>query len=105
MAAQHTFKSFNDITVDTFKAAKKPLTEGQKIIKERKQTMRKNVPEILKAKGVVFESKSNGALLLVKHASVLISYWPGAGRWEEQKVNPRRGWGIQSLFEYLGVET
>lgn len=103
-----TFKSFSDLTpsqTPTPVKQKFELSPEKKAIQERKKQMQQNVPGILTKKGVKFISESNGAKLVVTHADITIDYWPGAGRWQERKVNPRGGWGIQSLFEHLGVET
>jgi hypothetical protein len=102
-----TFKSFADLTPppNTNKQSQKELTPAKQAEQARKKQMQQNVPGILSKKGVKFVSESNGAKLVVTHVDTLVDYWPGAGRWQERKVNPHGDWGIQSLFEYLGVET
>ncbi len=107
MVTKKTYTSFSDLTStpNTIKQSQKEISPAKLAIQARKKQMQQNVPGILTKKGVKFISESNGAKLVIVHADVTVDYWPGAGRWQERKVNPRGDWGIQSLFEYLGVET
>ena len=102
-----TYKSFADLTStpNPIKSNLREPTAARKYTAKEKQ-MQKMVPGVLTKKGVKFESQDDGALLVIPYVEgILVDYWPGAGRWQERKVNPQGGWGIQSLFEYLGVET
>ena len=60
--------------------------------------------------GVEFESKNNGAHLVVKmdickeglsHSARLIDFWPGTGLWKTR--SGLQGRGINGLLQVLGV--
>lgn len=63
---------------------------------------RENSPQILQERGVSFESKSNGAHLIVWRGGVTVDFWPGTGLWIARTKGNRRGRGVFNLVRFLG---
>jgi hypothetical protein len=53
--------------------------------------------DYLKAYGISFESKNNGAHLIVMNK---IDFWPGTGRWIV-RATKKRGFGVKNLVKRL----
>lgn len=63
---------------------------------ERRNRHRSNAPTILQGAGISYESKNDGAHLVVA-AEAIFDFWPGTGLWICRK-NGKRGRGIRSLI-------
>jgi hypothetical protein len=59
-------------------------------------------PKILKRKGIQFESKNNGAHLIVSGRSVVVDFWPGTGKWVARKTG-QKGYGVIALLKLEGI--
>ena len=66
---------------------------------EKRARNREYGAKALREAGVPFESKNDGAHLIVKSA---INYWPGTGLWSERSGSAK-GRGIKSLLKHVGV--
>ena len=58
---------------------------------------------ILVHKEVKFESKNNGAHLIVTHGTKVVDFWPATGKFIS-RVSPKNSRGIKNLLKYLGVK-
>jgi hypothetical protein len=58
--------------------------------------------ELLKSRNVKFESKNNGAHLIVTHGAKVVDFWPATGRFISRSSN-KDGRGVYKLFEYIGA--
>ena len=72
-------------------------------MKERSAQKRANNREgsahFLKEAGLSFESKNDGAHLIVRHYPLVIDFWPGTGLWQV-RGKPFRRRGVRSLIDY-----
>lgn len=68
--------------------------------KERRGRNRESAQQILTRAEVSFESKNDGAHLIVTHGGKTVDFWPGTGLWQ---VRPRgkQGRGVFNLLKYL----
>ena len=64
---------------------------------------REQGPLILKQHGITFESKNDGAHLVVTHNGHVVSYWPGTGKYLFRGAD-RKGRGVFNLLRSLGVK-
>ncbi len=64
--------------------------------KKKRARNRKGSTELLSKKGVEFESKNNGAHLIVQGKRCIIDFWPGTG-----KFNTRQGLKGRGIFNLL----
>lgn len=70
--------------------------------KAKRAANRKSSPDILKAAGYLFESKNDGAHLVVWNPSgASVDFWPGTGLWSAR--DGKRGRGVRKLIKYLDV--
>lgn len=69
---------------------------------EKRAGNRMSSAEILKSKGIAFESKSFGVHLIVRHAGKTVDFWPGTGKWII-RGGPSRGCGVKNLLRQLGA--
>lgn len=58
----------------------------------------------LTSRGFKFESKNDGAHLVVKHGGRTVDYWPGPGKWIV-RGSRRRGHGVFDLMRLLEQTT
>lgn len=65
--------------------------------KERRERNRLRGAAELERAGIAFESKNNGAHLIVLHR---LDYWPGTGAWKDRDL-PHEGRGINALMDYV----
>lgn len=70
---------------------------------ERRASNRNRSADKLKSLGVEFDSKNDGAHLIVTHNGVTVDFWPGTGKFIPRTPNPRHGRGIFNLLKLLGV--
>lgn len=54
----------------------------------------------LAAAGIPFESKNNGAHLIVSAPGLVVDFWPGTGLWAVRGTNERRR-GVRQLITRL----
>lgn len=59
--------------------------------------------EILRERGVSFESKNGGAHLIVRRGGRIIDFWPGTGLWIARGPAKKRGRGVFNLLRTLGA--
>lgn len=74
--------------------------------KERRSRNRESSAELLREAGIQFESKNDGAHLIVNHAGNVADLWPGTGKYRVRKPGGkgeqyRRG--VFNLMRDLGI--
>lgn len=67
--------------------------------KDRRADNTKANTETLKLAGVVFESKNNGAHLIITGSKGKVDFWPNNGKWRDRIG--RHGRGVIGLLERL----
>jgi hypothetical protein len=67
---------------------------------EKRAANRDASAEILRTKGIAFESKNGGAHLIV-HG---FDFWPGTGKWVRRR-DGRKGRGVNNLIALLKIGT
>lgn len=67
---------------------------------EKRASNRRSSADLLTAAGVGFQSKNDGAHLVIPHGSGTVDFWPGTGRWI-QRVTLRDGRGVRRLLALL----
>jgi len=72
--------------------------------KQKRAGNRENSAAMLTAAGVVFESKNEGAHLVVHHHTGMIDFWPGTGLWIVRGVK-YKGRGVRKLLQRLNRVT
>lgn len=73
---------------------------------QRRAANREDSPALLRQHGVTFDSRNNGAHLIVKHAGKTVDFWPGTGKWIDRFAPSGRapnGRGVFKLLKHLGV--
>jgi len=60
---------------------------------------RKSSPELLKEAGIAFDTKNDGAHLVVPVRGLLIDFWPGKGLWIVRGSTQRHG-GVRKLIKF-----
>lgn len=73
---------------------KEKKIESQK----RRAANRDNSPMILQQYGIPYESKNNGAHLVVGTKPKLFDFWPGTGKWK-CRLTGKEGRGVFPLME------
>ena len=68
----------------------------------RRAKNRQGSAELLKGAGIEFESKSNGAHLIVKGKNETFDFWPGTGLWIGRKSNKRKR-GVRKLMSEINA--
>ncbi len=69
---------------------------------EYRSEMRADAVTTLTALGVSFDTKNNGAHLIVRHGGKVVDFWPGTERWRV-RGQTRYAFGIDKLLKELGV--
>lgn len=59
--------------------------------------------DFLRANGVPFVVRMDGAHLIVEGPNGHIDYWPGGGKWHD-KTTGKWGCGMKQLGEHLGIK-
>jgi len=72
--------------------------------KERRHANRAKTPELLKQYGVAFDSRNDGAHLIVTHGGKIADLWPGTGKYQVRGTDRYRR-GVFNLLRDLGVQT
>ena len=67
----------------------------------RRARHRQSSPELLRAAGISFESKNNGAHLIVSHNGFKVDFWPGTGKWNTRPVDGKDHRGVRSLIAHI----
>ena len=67
----------------------------------RRKNNRKNSVELLKAKGIIFEIKNDGAHLIVTGTKGLIDFWPGTGKYITR--TGMKGRGVFNLLKLCNI--
>lgn len=80
---------------DGFVPWKEFQSEMNERSKVRRGNNRRNSTEILRAKGVAFESKNSGIHLVVNGTH---DFWPGTGKWIS-RASGKTGRGVFKLLE------
>lgn len=70
--------------------------------KEKRANNTLSSTELLKSRNVKFESKNNGAHLIVTHGTKVVDFWPATGRFISRSSN-KDARGIYNLFKYIGA--
>ena len=71
--------------------------------RERRASHRQTTPELLRERGIAFESKNGGAHLIVRHAALVADLWPGTGKYMVRSTG-RYKRGVFNLLRDLGVK-
>jgi hypothetical protein len=83
----------NDDIGEMFRAINKQRQEAR-------ASHRKTSPEHLRAAGVNFLTKNDGAHLVVTTKRGLLDFWPGTGLWIDRTTR-REGRGVFNLLRFL----
>lgn len=75
---------------------------GRHAQKEKRARNRERGTEILKEHGIAFQSKNDGAHLIVKHDGKIADYWPGTGKFIFREGGEGRG--VFNLLRALEVK-
>lgn len=67
---------------------------------EKRANNRQSSAQLLKARGIAFESKNADAHLIVTAGSTLVDFWPGTGLWIERK-GTGKGRGVMRLLGFI----
>lgn len=78
--------------------------ELRRISQEQRSHNRQSGRQRLQRCGVKFETRNDGAHLIVNHNGKAVDYWPGTGKWISRADRTRRGRGISQLLRFLGVQ-
>lgn len=74
-----------------------------KVMNAEGQTKRSNnreqSPLYLEKNSILFESKNNGAHLIVEGKDCYIDFWPGTGKWKTRKG--KSGFGVRNLVKFI----
>jgi hypothetical protein len=54
--------------------------------------------------GVRFEIRENGAHLIVRHAGMVIDFWPGTGKFKQRKPGAPYRRGVFNLLKLIGID-
>ena len=71
--------------------------------KARRASNRETSPDILRKRGVGFETKNDGAHLIVRHADKVADFWPGTGKYNVRGSKSYRR-GVFNLLRDIGVK-
>ena len=69
---------------------------------EKRADNREKSVTILKEKGIRFESRNNGAHLIIKYYNTIVDFWPGTGKYIF-RTEAKRGRGVFNLLRHLEV--
>jgi hypothetical protein len=65
----------------------------------RRANNRESSPRILAERGVSFESKNEGAHLIVTIGGMVVDFWPGTGKFITRGAKPKTGRGVFNLLK------
>jgi hypothetical protein len=69
---------------------------------KRRAHNRRSSAQLLRERSIAFESRNNGAHLIVSHRDKVLDLWPGTGRWRDRKG--KGGFGVRNLLAYIERE-
>lgn len=72
--------------------------------KRRRATNRQRSCAMLRFLGVAFETKNDGAHLIVRHEGQTIDFCPGTGKYKPRTPGTQYGRGVFNLLKYLGID-
>lgn len=75
----------------------------QEASKQRRAANRINSAKLLAAAGIEFESKNDGAHLVVRDNGMVFDFWPGTGLWQMRGARHQRR-GVHALLKTIGKE-
>lgn len=67
--------------------------------KARRANNRLSSAQLLRARGITFETKNDGAHLVVHLCGLNVDFWPGTGLWRTRKTN-KEGRGVHSMLRH-----
>ena len=72
---------------------------------EKRAHNRESSEQLLREAGIAFESKNDGAHLIVRPAGcpMVVDFWPGTGRWTVRAMN-QTAFGVHKLIKWAVVE-
>jgi hypothetical protein len=73
----------------------------REVAKEKRRNNREQSTNLLRARGVEFETKNAGAHLIVRAAGRVFDFWPGTGKYMERGDRPVNGRGVFELLKEL----
>lgn len=73
----------------------KPLMKEES--KQRRHHNRTSSRDLLASRGIAFESRNEGAHLIVKGRDCVIDFWPGTGKYIAR--DGRKGRGVRNLLK------
>lgn len=76
------------------------LEENRKESMQRRASNRTNSALVLEERGIPFESKNDGAHLVVGKKPYLFDFWPGTGKWKCRRTG-NEGRGVFTLLDQL----
>lgn len=65
----------------------------------RRANNRESSPRILAERGVSFETKNDGAHLIVTIGELVVDFWPGTGKFITRSAKPKTGRGVFNLLK------
>lgn len=72
--------------------------------KERRASNTTRSTSILTHLGIDFETKNNGAHLIVRHAGKTIDFWPSTGKYIPRAPGSKHGRGVFNMLKMLGID-
>jgi hypothetical protein len=75
----------------------------KEISKAARASNRSNSAKILADRGIEFESKNDGAHLIVTGANGAVDFWPGTGKFIARGIN-KSGRGVFNLIRHLEAQ-
>lgn len=75
----------------------------KQISQDRRSSNRDSSAKLLSERGIAYESKNDGAHLIVTHAGKTCDFWPGTGKWIVRKGPSGRG--VFRLISFLANVT
>jgi hypothetical protein len=76
---------------------------GPEKSKNKRARNREWSANFLESKGIHFETKNNGAHLIVKHGHITADFWPGTGKWIDRAIGIYSR-GVRKLVKHLELE-
>ena len=70
---------------------------------DRRAFNRQSSAQILEHHRVQFERHNGGAHLIVRHAGMVVDFWPGTGKWIVRGSGGAEGRGVFPLMKRLGI--
>ena len=68
----------------------------------RRANNRASSPEVLRRHGVEFETKNDGAHLIVTMGDMVVDFWPGTGKFITRGTSSKTGRGVFNLLKLKG---